>query len=342
MTSLRPVFAAVLAVAFVLAPAAAQARCDGSDMMAALAERNPAAHAEILARAGAVANGEGLLWRVTAPEGGVSHLFGTVHSTAAAERGLPGRAARALARADRLLVEMDPAEQDRLAARMRSDPAFLMDPDGPALSQRLGPVDREKARAALATRGVPMAAAERLRPEILVAMLAIPACERAALAEGREVLDTRLAREAVERGLTVEGLETYEESLAAFGSIGEAAMTRLIRDAISAVPEEEDLRATLEALYAEERVAAILVFNIWHAGVDAPIAERAAIRRAAAGLERALLTRRNRSWMGPIASAARRGGAFVAVGALHLAGETGLVALLRDRGFRVERLPLDG
>ena len=51
-----------------------------------------------------------------------------------------------------------------------------------------------------------------------------------------------------------------------------------------------------------------------------------------------LVGARNRAWMGPLQAELSRGGAFVAVGALHLPGADGLVALLRARGWTVTRL----
>ena len=47
---------------------------------------------------------------------------------------------------------------------------------------------------------------------------------------------------------------------------------------------------------------------------------------------------RNRAWLGRLEPALARGGAFVAVGALHLPGADGLVQLLRDRGWTVTRV----
>jgi uncharacterized protein len=53
-------------------------------------------------------------------------------------------------------------------------------------------------------------------------------------------------------------------------------------------------------------------------------------------LERLLLAR-NRAWIPALEKAHAAGGAFVAVGALHLIGEGSVVELLRARGFTVER-----
>jgi uncharacterized protein YbaP (TraB family) len=49
------------------------------------------------------------------------------------------------------------------------------------------------------------------------------------------------------------------------------------------------------------------------------------------------LLARNRSWIPALEKAHAAGGAFVAVGALHLVGEGSVVELLRARGFTVER-----
>ena len=46
-----------------------------------------------------------------------------------------------------------------------------------------------------------------------------------------------------------------------------------------------------------------------------------------------LLDVRNRAWMPRLQTELSIGNAFVAVGALHLPGEVGLIELLRDIGF---------
>ena len=53
----------------------------------------------------------------------------------------------------------------------------------------------------------------------------------------------------------------------------------------------------------------------------------------------ALLTRRNASWLAPIeALLADDPQPLIAVGAAHMVGDDGLVALLRARGYTVRRL----
>ena len=51
-----------------------------------------------------------------------------------------------------------------------------------------------------------------------------------------------------------------------------------------------------------------------------------------------LVGARNRAWLDRLEAELARGGAFVAVGALHLPGADGLVALLRARGWTLTRL----
>ena len=56
-------------------------------------------------------------------------------------------------------------------------------------------------------------------------------------------------------------------------------------------------------------------------------------------LRETLLTARNEAWLGPITAAIDRGERpLVAVGAVHMAGDDGLPAMLAARGYRVERV----
>ena len=54
--------------------------------------------------------------------------------------------------------------------------------------------------------------------------------------------------------------------------------------------------------------------------------------------EMLLISQRNHNWLPKILKAHKKGSTFIAVGALHLGGERGLLNLLRQSGFTVERL----
>lgn len=329
----------LIAALAALTAAPAAARCAGADLMARLAAQDPQAHAAILARAAEVPNGEGLLWRIAPAVAGraPSWLFGTIHSTEAARRGLPGPVRAALDAADRVYIETSPAEQAEMQARLRRDPSFVQSRSGATLSGRLPPERLAEARAALAARGMALPVADRMAPWFLLAVLAVPDCERRAIAAGAPLLDNAIAEDAARRRLPVRGLERYEASIEALGALSEPVLRALLLEAVVALPDEEDIRRTMEGLYAEERVAALAEFTIWN---SERLGLQSDSRAAAAAFAEVLLARRNRAWMGTIAQALRRGGAFIAVGALHLPGEDGLVALLRRRGIEVARVPL--
>ncbi|GMG84098.1 TraB/GumN family protein [Paralimibaculum aggregatum] len=331
----RAALAGLAMLAAALLPGAVAAKCGGTDLMAALAREDPAAHGRILARAAEVPNGEGLFWRVVAPGGAVSHLYGTLHSTEAAARWLPGPAISALGDARLVMVELTPEEQQRLERRISSDPRFAVDMEGPGLSERLAPEDLVQAEAVLAERGMSMSVAEKLKPWLLISTISVPLCEKAELAKGKRLLDDAIAAEARVWGIPLRGLESYEETFAAFDELSDAELTGLLVDGLASSADEEDLRRTLETLYAEGRIAAILEFNIWHASrhgrSDNP-------RAAAEALTRALIFGRNHNWMRRLRPELDRGAVFAAFGALHLPGSEGIVALLRRAGYRVERL----
>ncbi len=330
----RILWIVALALALV-APAAAA--CLGRDLMRELARENPEMHAEILRRGKAVANGRGRFWEVRAPGVAPSYLYGTLHSTEAASRGLPEAAAEALRSARVVMVELTPAEQDRLQKRLATDPGFAMLKRGPTLSERLTPAQHASAKSVLAARGIPIAAAERLKPWLLVSMIAVPRCEQVEIAAGHPVLDDWIAARAKELGIPVIGLETFEETFAAFDSLSEREMTSLLVDGFASAALEEDLRRTLEALYSEGEIAAITEFNVWFSEqsghVDNP-------RGGAVALERALIAGRNRIWLDRLIEEIAQGGVFAAFGALHLPGEEGIVTQLRLAGFSIRRVGL--
>jgi uncharacterized protein len=77
----------------------------------------------------------------------------------------------------------------------------------------------------------------------------------------------------------------------------------------------------------------------WRAG-DAPAIERIVLKdlRHEPELYQRLLVERNRNWLPQLeALFARKGPALVVVGAAHLVGPDGLVAMLKAKGYAIEQ-----
>ena len=99
------------------------------------------------------------------------------------------------------------------------------------------------------------------------------------------------------------------------------------------------LASTLNELETQKASVTKLA-DAWKAG-DAPTVERIVLQdlRQEPRMYQRLLVDRNRAWLPQIlALFARSGRAFVVVGAAHLVGPDGLLALLRAKGYAVEQL----
>jgi len=328
---MRRIIGTFIALAGLSGPALAD--CGGDDLMARLAVEEPATHAAILADAAAIPNGEGRLWRVEREGAGPSFLFATYHDTTAIETMTPA-AREAFEAARMLVVELSAEEMERLNARVSTDPTFVFAPEGQGVAARLDAGLRARAEAVLAERGMTVEMAERLRPWMFFSVMGIPACELEAMARGAQVMDQVLLERAAASGKAIVGLETYEEALGAFGQVDPEIAAEVASDMIRLAEREEDLRATMLGLYSEGKIGAIDAFSQWLT-TQASGRLSAEAERLGDAFEAELVDARNLRWMAGLVPALEEGGAFVAVGGLHLPGEVGVVALLRERGFTV-------
>jgi len=316
-------------------PQLAAAQCAGTDLLAALRSADPAAHADLFRRAHAVANGRGKFWRVSRGGAPPSYLFGTFHDTGIARRPLERPVARALAAARLMLVELTGAEQARLQARVAGDPAFVIDLERTGLTGQLTAAERALLERKLAANGLTLAIADKLRPWMLFSLLAVPQCMLREMRQGQPVLDSLLIAKADAAGIPVAGLETYEQALGGFAAIPAETMNEILLEGLRGLSGEEDFRRTSVGLYLSGEIAAIWEFSVQHTAETTGMARSRAIYAQFAA---ALLDARNRAWMGVLVPQLARGGVFAAFGALHLPGETGVIELLRARGFEVTRL----
>jgi uncharacterized protein len=139
-------------------------------------------------------------------------------------------------------------------------------------------------------------------------------------------LDQHFYDQAKEAGRAVQGLETMEFQISRF-------------DEMTMEQQDRFLAETLKELATETATVGKLG-DAWKGG-DVATVERVALAdlKSDPALYQRLLVERNRNWMPKIeALFARRGHALVVVGAAHLIGPDGLLAMLKAKGYTVEQL----
>lgn len=305
--------------------------CDGKSLLDALSAEEPGKLAAARAEAEAVANGKGRLWRVEKPGAPPSWLFGTMHVTDPRVTQMPEAAQAAFDQAGTVVIEtieiLDPVKA-QAALLMR--PELTMFTDGATLSNYLNAEDLGVVEAELSRRGIPLALVSRMKPWMIAGMVALPDCELARKASGAEFLDIRIANAAKTEGKQLLGLESIGEQMAAMADLPMEFHVRGLVETIKLADLMPDIMATMTELYLSGDIA--LIMPVIRAASPESAEDDAA---AYAEFEERIVRVRNHLMAeraGPILD---RGGAFIAVGALHLPGDEGLVALLRKAGYTV-------
>lgn len=253
-----------------------------------------------------------LLWRVER-EGRASHLLGTCHVTVKLDDALPKPHDAALTGA-RIVYTEAALDLDNPSRLVR-----LLWTDGPGLSERI-PDDRWRAVAVAVRDTLPAPLLEHLEPWAVASILPMLTGSAELGVTSGDAMDLDVQKRAKARGIPLAHVETLEQ---------QAAMLRewnaQFLDTLG--PSEDDGAAESEALTAlcmrgdTRRVDLILQ-------PGDPTSE-------------ALLGARNRAWMPALSPELAEGGVFVAVGAAHMFGESGLLALLEADGYAITQLTTD-
>ncbi len=326
-TTTRILAFCALTCAFAHAAAAAEPpqACAGKDLakVAGLAEARAR-------RADDLVNADGLLWRIEKPGLAPSYLFGTIHSTDDTALALARRAAERISGAKVAATELGllgpGARADILALVL----ARALDRDHDTFDA-LPPEDRPRLEALAAAKGFGDGFAHHLKLWFLAILTATPACEASRQAAGLPELDEYLATTAKDAGVKVIGLETYEEQIDTISAMRPEVVVALLELSAREPELDDDVYATMLRLYRESRPAEILpIVDV----VGAPTDDE---RAAQEEFTRALLTGRNATMAERAAPLLADGGAFIAVGALHLTGKDGLIERFRAMGYSVTK-----
>ncbi len=329
---MRPILIAL--VALLLSPLSAFAACSGSDLRESL---TPLEREELDRRLDATPYAEGLYW-IARKEQSELHILGTVHMNDPRLKRVEDTIAPVLQNADRLFVEATREEQAKLQAAIAAQPDLVFITEGPTLPDLLAPEDWEMLAAAARVRNVPAFMAAKMQPWYLSTLLALPPCAMSQLQAGEIGLDHQIMNIAQRADIPQVALEPYDTL---FKLMGQESMERQLEFLVLGLLPEylaENSFTTLMFSYFDERPAEIseVARLTLRRQIDMPAAELDAL------FDQMLVTfldARNISWVDQLANGAD-GTSVIAVGAGHLPGQKGILNLLAERGFSLERQPL--
>lgn len=320
------------ALTFALATPALSA-CVGTDVRESFTAAERAQLAEAL---DATPYAEGNHW-IARRGTEVVHFVGTLHLDDPRLDGVMTRLAPVLDGAGQVLMEMTPDEQAQLKSAIAKDTGLILIEDGPTLIEQMGDDWAMIAEAAQA-RGIPPFMAAKMEPWYLAVMLSLPACAREKMIGGAHGLDARIMKHAEENALKMTALEPYDTLFRLFTSVSMEEQIEMLRAGVPPEAEAANALVTMLDLYFAEESGAIWPINVIHMqGVlDQSPEETAADVES---LREVVLAGRNAAWLPHILEAAGAKPVVVAVGAGHLSGSDGLLKMMEDKGFALERAP---
>lgn len=261
----------------------------------------------------------GLLWEVSKADADPVYLFGTIHTEDPAVLQLAQPVQQAFESSQIVVLEL----LLDMEAMMYSSTAMLM-MDGRLLSAVIGEPLFRQVSTAIRSRGIPEPVLERMKPWAAAVTLSMP------VQETGQVLDAVLYQDALQQNKAVYGLETVQEQLHVFESLSEEDQVALLKDAVENFPEIDAMHAELLAAYKRRDLGGLMALN--------ETSMKTGDQRLAEQFRQNLIVDRNHRMATRMREYLQQGGAFVAVGALHLPGEEGLLKLLEQQGYTVRRV----
>jgi uncharacterized protein YbaP (TraB family) len=273
------------------------------------------------------------LWVVKAPRSTV-YLFGTIHLLPPGLEWRSPALKRAFHKSRELWLEVAlPLTEPGSAPSLRPEAAqrtqllvnqLGMSPDQP-LSAKLTSEEMQQLTELVAPAGVPAVALDRMRPWL--AALTLSSARARLLGWTDPGPDVKLSQDAITAGKRIQAFETLEQQMQGLAGMTPEQELSYLRRAIT---EAEGGKARLETLA-----------KVWVSGDDEAMTRLAVsrVQDTYPALYRQMVVRRNHTWLPKIEKLLGTPGVrLVAVGAGHLLGPDGLLALLEADGYPVQHV----
>jgi len=258
----------------------------------------------------------GILWQVERPGLRPSYILGTVHTDDSRVINLPQIIRQKLRQADSFVAEL---MLDSFSMQEANQLMFL--PGGQKLETLIGTQRYRRCVELLAQNGIPPQVIERMKPWAVMVMLSMPRSRTGI------VLDHRLYQEAEIQGKKRYGLETNREQVAVFEAFSLPQQMVMLDDAIK---EFDRLPAVFDELvhyYLQRDLTGLQRLSEKYMLQGDSLLAKSFKQKA--------LLDRNYRMVRRMKPRLMEGNSFIAVGALHLPGDEGILRLLEKEGYRV-------
>lgn len=257
-----------------------------------------------------------LLWKISGnglPSS--SYLYGTIHATC--NFTIDENTSKALKNTEQLYLELD-IDDPSLQTSMI---VMISMKNGVTMNQLANEKDLAVLDQFLKDNiGVGVGVVSNFKPFFVSAML-LPKlldCEI-------KSVESELMYLMAEQNESVFGIETVAEQMAVFDAIPyQEQMNELVKTAKNNMVNDKKEFQEILALYASKDISGMLA------------ASEASENMISSKFEKELLTNRNQTWIPRMQKIMLDKSTFFGVGAAHLAGENGVIQLLRKQGFKVE------
>lgn len=262
-------------------------------------------------------------WKVTSPQGAI-YIVGSVHLLSKDFYPLNPALEKAYKDSDLLVEEVDIAE---MTSPMTQTTTLMrgMQPSSVPLDKVLSPSTMAALSRKSQDLGLPLEALKQFKPWMIALTLEAMEWQKAGFDQDLG-LDKHFYDQAQADGKVVQGLETTQYQISRFDEMPMDLQDHLLSETLKSIDTEQ---ASMSRL-----------IEAWRTG-DGPAVERIVLKdlQQEPQLYQRLLVDRNKNWLPKLDALFARGGrAMVVVGAAHLVGPDGLLAMFKAKGYKVEQL----
>ena len=260
----------------------------------------------------------GLLWKVEAPNGKVSHLLGTIHTDDERVTEFSPKIIKAIDQSDLFMMETLPP----------SDASFFMMKQG-NVAQLLTQEELEQVFHLCMQHSMLPDYSLHMKPWLLAVVFDLPK-SMSALS-----MDEKLMMTAIEKSKKIKGLEENAAHFSMLDSISIDDQMVMLRAVLKRTTE--DKQRDFESLITTYKTGDLQKIG----DLDETITGGMLPNELWGKMKTKLIDERNQGMADGLIAAASEAKVFAAIGAAHLGGENGLLARLRGAGFKVSAVKIN-